>query len=240
MANQSTLELLVILALERADKLAADPATGDPIPTADIVPNALIYYVNAELSTLWDVLISTYEDYCIKRKAIAVVPDIQEYSMPTDFYKFRKVFPILNSRRHAPLRKFNLRELGEADSFAAILARPIEYTRYRLSGNRLMLHPIPTNTAELELWYVPQYDPILNLQDKIDFRFPAGWEEYAIEGVAARLLEREESDASAQRARQKEILQRILVMAEDRDVGEPHGMQDTENYLDSWGFRNEY
>ena len=238
MANQTTLELIVVLALERADKLAADPTSGDPVPTADVVSNALTYYINAELAVLWDVLVNTYEDYCIRHKAIVVVPDIQEYSMPSDFYKFRKVFPIQNGKRYAPLRKFDLRELGEADTFAAILARPVEYARYRLSGNRLLLHPMPSNAGELELWYVPQFDPILNLNDRVDFRFPAGWEQYAIEGVAARLLEKEESDASAQRARQKEILQRILIMAEDRDVGEPHSMQDTENYLNDWGYRD--
>jgi len=239
MANTITLQQILYVAAERSDFLV-DDGTGNPTFSPFLDQIAAVYYINAELATLWDVLINTYEDYCIRRKTIAVIPDIQEYSMPSDFYKFRKVFPVLNGRRHAPLRKFNLRELGEADSFAAILARPIEYTRYRLSGNRLMLHPVPTNTAELELWYVPQYDPIVNWEDRVDFRFPGGWEEYAIEGLAARFLEKEESDASAYRARQQKILQRILVMAEDRDVGEPHGMQDTEGYLGDWGFRNEY
>ena len=235
-----TFSQVMLMAAARADLVRTNATTGATEVVDSVEPLSLAHLVNQELATLWDVLINTYEDYCIRRKTIAVVPDIQEYSMPSDFYKFRKIFPIVNSRRYAPLRKFNLRELGEADTFAAILARPIEYTRYKVSGNRLMLHPIPTNTAELELWYVPQYDPVVNLDDKIDFRFPFGWDQYVIEGVAAALLEKEESDGSAQRARQQAALQRILIMAEDRDVGEPHQMQDTENYTDSWGFRNEY
>ena len=97
---------------------------------------------------------------------------------------------------------------------------------------------MPSNAGQLELWYVPQFDPLINLDDVIDFRFPFGWEQYVVEGIAARLLEKEESDASAHRARQKEILQRILVMAEDRDVGQPHQMQDTEGYIDDWGYRD--
>ena len=233
-----TLTQIGVAAASRADMVRTDPASGLIELVESVEPSGLLLAVNHELAVLWDVMISTYEDYCIKHKIIEVVANTQEYSMPSDFYKFRKIFPIQNGRRYAPLRKFDLRELGEADTFAAILARPIEYARYSVKGNRLWLHPMPSNAGQLELWYVPQFDPIINLNDKIDFRFPFGWDQYVIEGVAAMLLEREESDGSAQRSRQKEILQRILIMAEDRDVGQPHQMQDTEGYIDDWGYRD--
>jgi hypothetical protein len=99
---------------------------------------------------------------------------------------------------------------------------------------RLWLHPIPTNAATLELWYVPQFKGLENLADLMPVQFPNGWEEYVIEGVAARMLEKEESDASAQRHRQQQVLKRIMTLAEDRDVGEPHQMQDSEGYNTSW------
>lgn len=226
-----TIEALAIAAAKRADKLYLD-ATGSYAITSDVDLNTLYYYINLELAALWDVLVNTYEDYCVKRKTIQVVANTEEYSMPPDFYKFRKVFPVQSGKRCAALKKFNLSELGQADSLSAILTSPIEETKYKLNGNRLWLHPVPTSAAELELWYVPQYDPIVNVKDAIDFRFPAGWEDYAIEGAGARLLEDEDSDSSAIRAKQKEILGRILIMAEDRDVGEPFQMQDTEGYLD--------
>jgi len=60
-----------------------------------------------------------------------------------------------------------------------------------------------------------------NLEDRVDFRFPFGWEDYVIDGMAARFLEKEESDSTPQRRTQAAALQRILAMAEDRDVGEP-------------------
>ena len=231
MANPYTLELLMQGALDRADMLRRNATTGVLEATDFIDAGSVAVYVNAELAVLWDALISANEDYCIKHLTIEVLSDTEDYSLPSDFYKFRKVFPILSGKRRRRLKKFDLNRLGESDSLAAILTSRIEETEYRISGNRLWLHPKPTNVAELEMWYIPQFDPILNLGDKIDFRYPVGWEQYVIEGVAARLLEKEESDSSAQIRRQEKILQRITVMAEDRDVGEPHVMQDTEGYL---------
>ena len=223
------LETILITAADRADMLHL--VGGIPTLSTFIDQNTAIYQLNMELAALWDVLINTYEDYCIRRKTINVLANIEDYSMPSDFYKFRKVFPVISGRRATALKKFNLEDLGEADSLSAILTSPIEETKYKINGNRLWLHPIPTNAAELELWYVPQYTPIENNDDVVDWRYPLGWEDYAIEGLAARWLEKEESDASAQRTRQKEILQRILVMAEDRDVGQPFEMIDAEGML---------
>lgn len=231
MANLYTVEYLYMAALERADLVTRDAVTGDLAAVDGVIPEIALLYVNAELAAMWDVLINTYEDYCIRRKKIPVVADTEEYSLPSDFYKFRKVFPIINGQRGRPLRKFDLKDLGRSSLSPNILGTQIEGTRYKINGNRLCLDPTPSNVAELELWYVPQFDLLVNMKDRIDFRFPNGWEQYVIEGLAARMLEREESDASAQRGRQKEILQRILIMAEDRDVGEPHQMQDTEGYL---------
>ena len=231
MDNEYTVQFLIMMSLERADLLKIDPATGEQVPVDAMDASAVGLYVNAELTVLWDVLISTHEDYCIKRKPITVVANTEEYSLPSDFYKFRKVFPLSNGQRGKPLRKFNLKDLGQSTLYPATLGTQIEGTRYKINGNRLWLDPTPTSAAELELWYVPQLEPLVNIKDRVDFRFPFGWEQYIIEGVAARCLEKLELDGSPMRARQKEILQRILIMAEDRDVGEPFQMQDTEGYL---------
>ena len=227
-------ETIVLMAADRADMVKID-ATGNPV-VSDFIGIVPAVHVNYELAALWDALIKTHEDYLVYRRFIDVKANQEDYLLPEDFYKFRKVFPILSGRRGNALKKFDLADLGASDSMAALLTSPIEDTRYAVIGSRLRLHPTPTSdvTKGLELWYVPQFHTLRNLKDLIPNVFPNGWEEYVIEGVAARMLEKEESDASAQRARQKEILQRILVMAEDRDIGEPFKMQDTEGYLDSW------
>jgi hypothetical protein len=235
-ATEVSVNNLVLAAAERADMLK-DDGTGNVVLT-DFVPLPMaVAHVNYELADLWDVLIATYEDYVVYRRFIDVVADQEDYPLPEDFYKSRKVFPIISGRRAEALRRFDLEKLGEADSLSAILTSPIEETRYKITGHRLWLHPIPSNAARLELWYVPQGVTLKHLNDLVPAIFPNGWEEYIIEGVAARMLEKEESDATPHRTRQKEILQRIMILAEDRDVGEPHQMQDTEGYNNQWGDR---
>lgn len=221
------------IAADRADMLK-DDGTGTASLVDFVDAQALTFYINMELAALWDALIASHEDYCIYRRFIDVVADVEDYSLPEDFYKFRKVFPIASGKRCDALKRFDLKDLGAADSLSAILTSPIEETKYKITGNRLWLHPTPTSAARLELWYVPQFKLLENSDDLIPLQFPNGWEEYIIEGVAARMLEKEESDSSPMRRQQEKALQRILVLAEDRDVGEPHQMQDTDGYLDPW------
>jgi len=225
-----TVEYLSLTAADRADMLV-DNGTGTLV-IADFANPAIVpMYVNFEMAALWDILISTYEDYLVYRRMIPVVANKEDYALPEDFYKFRKIFPIVSGERCKPLKKFNLKDLGQASVDAAILVSQIEDTRYKVTGSRLWLYPEPSSAAQLELWYVPQFPYLKNFDDLVPHQIPNGWEDYVVEGVAARLLEKEESDASAQRKRQKEVLQRIMVLAEDRDVGEPFQMQDTEGYL---------
>ena len=169
MANEYTVQFLIMMSLERADLLKIDPASGEQVPVDAMDASAVGLYVNAELTVLWDVLISTHEDYCIKHLKIPVVANTEEYSLPSDFYKFRKVFPLSNGQRGKPLRKFNLKDLGQSTLYPATLGTQIEGTRYKINGNRLWLDPTPTSAAELELWYVPQLEPLVNIKDRVDF-----------------------------------------------------------------------
>jgi hypothetical protein len=229
----TTINVIMLLAAERADVLVDDGAGGQAL--SDFISEVYqLYYINLELAALWDALVATHEDYCVYRRTINIEAGKEDYALPEDFYKFRKIFPIVSGERNRPLRKFNLEKLGDADSLAAIYTTEIEDAQYRITGQRLWIHPEPTNAAYLELWYVPQFKGLENLSDLIPVQFPNGWEEYVIEGVAARILEKEESDASAQRLRQQQVLKRIMTLAEDRDVGEPHQMQDSEGYGTTW------
>jgi len=228
MASPLTLDALRLLAAERADMLKYVGAVAD---LSDFLnEGAFTYAVNAELAALWDYLITSYEDYAVKRWLFTTSATQDQYNLPADFYKLRKVFPVLPNGRSYPLRKFDLEEMGAETAEVLIVGTESRQLRYRVMGNRLYFWPVPTNAAEMEVWYIPQYQPITNDEDLIDFRYPNGWEDYVVEGVAARALEKEESDSTPYRQRQREVLQRILASVQDRDVGEPAGMIDAEGY----------
>jgi len=225
MASPLNFEQIMFLAAERADMLTYD-AVGDLVLDDFILESSMLYFVNEELAALWDHLIASYEDYHVKRENLKIIANTDNYSLPKDFYKSRKLFPIVNGKREKALKKFNMRDLGYDEAYAYLTTYRVDDLSYRILGNRVWFMPIPSSNGDVELWYVPQYDPIENLQDKIHFSFPTGWEDYVIEGIAARLLEKEESDPSGCLRRQQMVLARILQTMEDRDIGEPHRMID--------------
>lgn len=222
-------------AAHRCDMMVALP-DGSVGVSPFVNSQAAIIDFNLEIATLWDVLVSSHEDYCLRHLTITTKADQEDYPLPRDFYKFRKLFPVISGKRAAALRKFQLQDLGDSNSRVPVMTSQIEDTQYRITGNRLWLHPVPSSADELELWYIPQAPTIINLQDRPDFRFPQGWEEYIIDGLAARWMEKEESDSTPYRARQQQVLNRILSMVEDRDTGEPFQMIDTEGYLTRGGW----
>lgn len=236
MASPLRLEDLRLLAADRADMLKYTLGVAD---LSDFLNEAMFTYaVNHELAALWDHLVTSYEDYAIKKDFVDLKANQEEYNLPADFYKIRKVFPVLSNGRSWALKRFDMEEIGSETSAILIIGTEVRQLRYRVMGNRLYFHPEPSGPATVEVWYVPQYQPIENDEDLIDFRFPNGWEDFVVEGVAARALEKEESESSHCRSRQREILQRILASVQDRDVGEPSGMIDTEGYDWRQGYRD--
>jgi hypothetical protein len=227
----------MFLAADRADMLQYDSA-GNASLSNFVNPGMFLYSANHELAALWDHLVNAHEDYFTKREYLHIVANQEEYSLPRDFYKSRKVFPILTEgappERGAALKRFKLADLGTSDVEILIIGTEVRQLRYNIKGNRIWFHPTPTTAADVELWYIPQYDPLENDDDLLHFSFPNGWEDYVVEGVAARALEKEESDSSFCRARQQEILQRILNTVQDRDEGEPFEIIDTQGYEADW------
>ncbi len=228
---------LKYFAAEKADML--EIVSGSPAVSGFITDPAVLSWVNAELAALWDQMVLSGEDYAVKKEVLHLQPNIEEYPLPKDFYKFRKVFPLENGERGLALKKFNINQLGRDVSTAYIQAIRIHETKYRVSGNRIMFHPRPSSAAQVELWYYPMFSPLEQDQEEINQVFPFGWEDYVTEGVAARMLEKEESDSTPCLQRQQQVLVRILQLIEDRDVGEPHSMQDTEGLLSDFDFYTE-
>lgn len=229
MASPLTLEQLAYLAGERADMLTQG-ATDIEI-TEFINESSLVYFVNIELAALWDHLILSNEDWATKRFLITLQNDVEDYSMPSDFYKLRQVFPLdSNGVRGKAMKRFTLRNLGKDDIYSYPVISSAYETQYRLVGHRLFFDPIPTSNMlypSVEVWYYHDYPHIENDDDLVPFYYPKGWEDYVVEGVAARLKEKLDEDSGPYIRRQKEVLMRVLQVIQDRDLGEPHSMIDT-------------
>jgi len=230
MSSPLNMEQIALLAGERADMLQSDGAGGQEL--SDFINTAsVLYFINIELAALWDHLIMSNEEYCSKRWNLTTVADQEDYSLPEDFYKLRMVFPLDSSgNREEPLRRFHLQDLGKPELYRYPTSIGTDFHTYRLMGKRLFLDPIPQIAGNLyEVWYCRDYPHTENKLDYIPHEYPKGWEDYVVEGVTARLLEKIESDSGPQRQRQNEVLGRIVQVIEDRDQGDPHTMIDTED-----------
>lgn len=208
MANPATLRSLKDRALDYADM------TGSGFPDE----SRLADYINSGLSELYDMLINAYEDYARKKTTIALTAGTEDYDLPSDFLKSRKLYYLSNGRR------FNLRQyhLGEVSG-------------YRTS---------PIFGGSVELWYIPQYAPLLSDEETISNVFPVGWEDFAALNAAVRLSIREESDPSALIQEREIQRQRIIESAEPRDVGESGAVADYYGRYNSayqyFGFEERY
>lgn len=97
--------------------------------------------------------------------------------------------------------------------------------RYRLYGANVMFRPIPATVVTYRLWYIPSIARLVNDSDTYDF--VNGWDDWVACRVAIRMLQKEESDASALSADLMAIMQRIVAAVRHRDAGTPKRMQDT-------------
>lgn len=188
-----------------------------------ITDTRLTYWINAELSELHDLLVTSFEDYFLAKEKIPLVGDTENYALPDDFYKAIKVFYMDGTNRYR-LRRFMIEELDQYSSdYYSTYTLPSAMGEidlyYRIVGNELYLAPVPIGGGHVDLWYVPQFERLVDPNDMVHFQVPIGWEDFVVCGVAARCLAKEESDPTYFVMKKLEIKQRIIDAAEDRDEG---------------------
>lgn len=97
--------------------------------------------------------------------------------------------------------------------------------RYRVVGtSRFHVTPQPQPGFTVQLWYAPRLVPLVALTDVVEG--VSGWEEIIELDMAIKALTKEESDASVLIAARNEMVQRIIQMAANTDVGQPEYQRD--------------
>lgn len=186
-------------------------------------------YINASYAELYDLLVSKYgSDYFVAPPfAISTSANVDQYTLPTDFYKLLGVDFKLGSSQWATIKRFEFSERNIPQIWDICSA---EFVRYRLSGNNLLLSPVPTGISQLRAWYIPL--PSQLVADGDSFSGMNGYEEYVVIDAAIKMMAKEESDVSELYAAKQAMIKRIDAMADSRDVGSPATVQDTTTILD--------
>jgi hypothetical protein len=219
-----TLSSLYAQVLDRAD------LTGD----SHVVEARVREYINEYAGELYDLIRAASEEYFVVSKDQPVVPGMDQYPLPVDFFDLRKVRYFDQSGNDYTLGRWKFDDrVTTADS--AIFAPENAGMRYKLIGNYLELNPTPRRDGTLRLYYCPEPPHMVNDDDEMHLSIPvSGWHRYVVYGVCAELCNRREDTGQAGyfESKKAELGERIKNSAEKRDKSQPITPADVISYRD--------
>ena len=229
-SGQMTLGQVRLLAQQKADRVGSQFVTTTEWNT----------YINQSYFELYDLLITTYEDYYVKAPYTLTTDGVNsQFALPTDFYKLYGVDIGVagNSNAFVTLKKFDFISRNRfvypqlSSTYLGLFN-----LRYRLVGNTLMFIPTPTAGQTLRIWYVPRMVTLLKDSDLMDG--VSGWAEYVAVDAAIKALQKEESDVTVLAEQKMMLIKRIEESAMNRDQGQPDSVSDVRTNSERWGSPN--
>ena len=191
--------------------------------------------INAKYLELYTAIIEVYEDYYSTKTTTASVADQQEYTLPSDFYKMRRVeidYAPDNSQS-VPSRAIRVsmddvhRDLGNSGSSLTVHARPAYYIR----GDFLGFIPVPTKAGStaITIWYIKTVSELSSSSSSIDIPFADRYAQIISLGAAATLLrkgQQEEVVASRYLLEYEDNIKKMKQELEDRIADGGRGVTD--------------
>jgi hypothetical protein len=240
---QMSLAATRLAALQRADRVNSNFVTLQELNS----------YINQSYTELYDLLVTTFEDYYVAAPIQFNTNGSQyQYPLPNGVLTFTN--PINNTTFVAPpFYKLLGVDLGlnnasngyvTVNRFEFINRNRFVYPntastiygvfnlQYRVLGNIIEFIPTPSANQPIRIWYVPRLQELLQDTDVLDGI--SGWTEYVITDVAIKILQKEESDVSVLAAQKLDLRKRIIDSGVNRDAGRPDKISDSRGAT-SWG-----
>lgn len=184
----------------------------------------LLFYINSSYTELYDILVSSFEDYYVAPPTSFTISAGQtNYTLPTDFYKLRGVDYLVSGSNYLTLPKFNFAKRNQ-NSLVFSTARRLSGREYRIVGNKLYIEPSESAPGSYRLWYTPSATLLVSDSDTVNG--VNGWEEYIVVDTAIKMLAKEESDTSHLERQRARLLERITNLSQNRDYDQPETIAD--------------
>lgn len=234
--------------------------TADRVNSDFVLPSEWNSFLRLSMYELYDLLITTFEDYNIAPPAYIntngsafsyALPDGTNYLGGTlggssgdpaqRLYKLSGVDLGVNTSNNAwvTVRRFDWIDRNNyvyPNSTSTIYG--VYNMRYRPMGTNLNLIPTPSGNQQLRIWYAPILPALLKDTDLTTIGY-SGWLRYPIVRAAKYALDKEEgSDTSKLDAEILFLKQRIEQSAASRDQGQAETISNTRQdsiYGGSWG-----
>lgn len=230
---------MTLLALRTAIRQRADMVNSTFVSDTE-----LNSYINQSYFELYDLLVTTYEDYYIAPPlSIATdgssqytLPDGTLYSAAPALYKLTGVDLGLSNSNNAwvTLEKFDFISRNRFVYPQITSTYPGLFNlRYRIVGNTLMFIPAPSSGQYFRIWYIPRLTTLVGDSDTADGI--SGWTEYIICDGAIKCGQKEETDVSVLAAQKGALIKRIEESAMNRDAGQPDTIGNVRGFGTGWG-----
>ena len=201
------------------------------MPTeAFIDDDELTRYINIAYGELWDLCISSmgvnafldaYED--------ATIATQTEYGLPSDFFKFVGLDLKVGGVWHS-LARFNHADRNKYTNSTDFFVDGKPRIRYNIKKTTFNLLPAPPDGYDFKMYYIPEYTLLSSDSDELDSNLPDTYANYIVVDVAAKMLMKEESDASELKQEKQFEIARIMAGGA-REFDQPEATQDNDNTL---------
>lgn len=208
----------------------------------DTTTSELTQMIQSSIEDFYDLLIEAWgNDYVFEEYSFSTTPNVKDYALPDDYYKFVGLDYVDSSGRVYPCKRFLFREREKYNNQSSGNNQGYNL-RYRLLGNNIRLLPMPTSAFTMLLYYIPV--PTVPIKNTDSFDFIQGWEDFVVWDCVIKCLSKEESDVTVAMTERNKVEEKIMKMRENRDANEADrvlNLYDTQvRYPDSSTPPNEY
>jgi hypothetical protein len=194
-----------------------------------VTDEELTDFLNRGLCELWDILVTTHENYGMENYSFTV-PGTAPYALPTDFYKLMGVdFSPSSGGTTSRVRPFSFQHRNQYSN-PIIKASGVDLVEYALVGDDIKLIPEDLPSGTIKLWYIktaPQFEPA-DISSVVNGITP-GYEEYPATYAVMLAKNKEESDIKFEVSNLERLANRITLAATKRDAGESTSIVDVNN-----------
>lgn len=191
------------------------------------------FLINESYKGLYDLLVTTWENYFINTSSATVTSGNNTIALPADFYKLKGIDVLLDSgsTRWAPITRFNFQErylYQDSYSYSLALQPRVQYI---LMGDEIILQPVDNAAGSYTVWYVPNVTELTDDADTLNTVCDV-YKQYIIADVCIKANAKQESDTTEFEKMKAYEISRIQKAATQRDsanTGRVSDMQDTDD-----------
>lgn len=211
----------------------------DEVSAADWTDVQVEREINYAYLEVVSAVIDTYEDYYRSRYTADFVASQDEYELPTDFLKMRRLeLKYVSTDERIKANRFSFNQIPRATNSTSysFLGSPI----YDLSGDFIKILPVPTVavTEGILMYYIRQVSELSEDTDEIDIPFPDRYGKLVTIGATAELLrkgQQEEAVAAKYDDKFQIGLEKMKSELEDRIADGPKMIEDTLGEYNDFG-----